>query len=1239
MKKNLSFILLLLLVFNFLPPGIGSVDSSGSNPPKSIVHPDVDAAFETEQSVGVLVMLEEQVDVMAVADKSRAIMPASASDSLRMQAARHAVVYALQQTAQRTQASLLDYIIEQKSLGQVAEYKSYYIVNIIYVEATKEVIKEIALMPEVKSITLDEAIYQVEPTWTAGELVDEEGVAWNIQRVGAPAVWDQYGIDGTGIVIGILDSGVDWEHPALMTNWRGYCPDSAHDPTYSWFDAVDGSHMPLDATGHGTHVMGTIVGATDDIIIGVAPGAKWIAARVLKENQGSASWALAAGEFMLAPGGDPAMAPSVINNSWGGGAGSDWFLSMIRAWRAAGILPVFAAGNDGPEEETISYPGLHQEAFAVGAIDEDNNLAWFSSRGPGPEPGIKPDIVAPGVAIVSSFPGSGYAVANGTSMAAPHVAGVAALLLQTDSKLTPYMLEAIMRDTATILTDSDYPEHPNYGYGYGLVNAFNAVAVARNYFCQLHGTVVDQDSGEPIAGVAMEYTISGFVYSRVVTDEDGNYSLDLPTGTYQLNIFHKLYGLLTIEDLVVPEGEIEHNYQLINNAGTFEGQVLDNRTGVGVPDVVVDFWHQDFGKIDSIETDEDGNFNVSLTEGDFEIYFSHPYYKDKSIELSLTDSVTTPILLEFEAYNIFMGKVVDEKTGQGIEGAYVSIFLDSSHIGLSMKTGEDGSFFLKPDTGAGLYRVSVKHDDYWNLEKTDFMIDGITILNAQLGTDRLIGRITDSDTEEGIEGVSVRVYPTGGGTITSSTTDQDGYYSIMVPPGNYGFNLVHTDYWRVFLQDIEISGETILNKTMDHVGPKGTLSGQMVNFETGQELENVRLDFYRFEFGWVAFARTDSSGHYSLELPLAKYVVRISHSDFEECEAVVEIEECGNILDLKLLPKGFVLPPTHRNSGPNRFATAVSISQELFAEDNSAQVVILARADAFPDALAGVPLGFDASTGQAKGPLLLTSSVSLTPETAIEITRVLENKGTIYVLGGHAAISEDVVSELAELGDYNIVRLSGEGRFETAVEIAKEVSVEPQKVFLATGMNFPDALSAAGVAARMGAPVLMTQSNQLNAATQVYLEANRDSIQLIYVIGGTGVINPSVAAAAAEAASADYQRISGSDRFLTAVEVGNVFFNNPQKYLLTTGMNFPDALAGGILAAQLNVPLLLNARRDELQQDVNSVLSQNRVLLQVIIIGGQSVVAQAVEEEIGLIIGRTTAQEWNIHTVSTRLLA
>lgn len=481
---------------------------------KVVVSDKVNEAFKEKEYVELIVEMREQVSTAKVAEKSHnRLQSTNMSKAKQELMTRYDIVNALKTTATNTQKSLLQKL---ENSSQVKDVRSFYIMNVIYLNTTKEMVEEIKKHPEVARIQLDRKIEvnwpEVASTQTEvdhhvkAEQISASGVEWNIEKVHAPKVWNEFGIDGSGVVVGVIDSGATWTHEALKEKWRGYNPEDPNNPNPAgnWYDAVNGDSMPYDiaAQPHGTHVLGTILGQDPDgeNKVGVAPGAKWIAAKAFTVQGGQTSWLLAAGEFMLAPNDDPSLAPDIINNSWGGGAGLDeWYRPMVQAWRDAGILPVFAAGNDYPSK--VSAPANYPESYAVAATDINNQRGSFSNVGPGPYDGdLKPDISAPGVNIRSSVP-NGYAGGwNGTSMATPHISGVAALLKSVDASLTVNQIEQIINETSTSLTDNQYPEAPNYGYGNGLINAYMAVSSIASSSGAITGQVLKQgvDKKKPI---------------------------------------------------------------------------------------------------------------------------------------------------------------------------------------------------------------------------------------------------------------------------------------------------------------------------------------------------------------------------------------------------------------------------------------------------------------------------------------------------------------------------------------------------------------------------------------------------------------------------------------------------------------------------------------------------------------------------------------------------------------------
>lgn len=294
-------------------------------------------------------------------------------------------------------------------------------------------------------------------------------------------------------------------------------------------------------------------------------------------------------------------------------------------------------------------------------------------------------------------------------------------------------------------------------------------------------------------------------------------------------------------------------------------------------------------------------------------------------------------------------------------------------------------------------------------------------------------------------------------------------------------------------------------------------------------------------------------------------------------------------------PDGGSSAQVSRRQGADRLATAIDISQSDF-DDDEAGAVVLARAENYPDALAATPLA-----GDRRGPLLLTFPDSLDSRVEDEIRRVLPSGGTVHLAGGSAAIGPNVENRLRE-GGFNVVRHSGRNRFETAQLLAEQVPT-PAIAFLATGLNFPDALPAGAAAIAERGVVLLTADTQMPPETTAYLNA-RPGLRR-FAVGGQ--------AAAADPGS---ERAVGVDRFETAVAVARRFFPEAVTAGVASGTNFPDALAGGAHIGSRNGPLLLTPH-EPLPGAVRQWLADHRSTLRnVFIYGGPNAITTNTENEI-----------------------
>jgi len=580
-----------------------------------------------------LVHLHERADlrpVMMMSDK---------------QERRHATVARLRETAGHSQGPVLAYLEARSTEGKVSQIEPYWIFNGLAITADLDTLLELAARPDVEMIRANH-VHRIAPV-TRTEAPSLQDLEWNIEIIRADLAWQAFGVTGEGIVVANMDTGVDWRHPGLQRKYRGYNendPDaSEHD--YNWFDftgTYPNEPGPREAyisnvSDHGTHTMGTIVGSEADGSnqVGVAPGARWIAVKVFDDEGYSTDADIHAGfQWMLAPtdlNGDslrPDLAPDVVSNSWGDSNGSDIsFWDDILAWRAAGIMSVFSSGNDGPNEGTVGSPASFPFGLSVGATDRDDRVASFSSRGPSPWGQTKPEVTAPGSSIRSTIAGGGYEGGwNGTSMAAPHVAGLTALLLQADRQYngmvdslpnpTLTLMETERVITSTVVHPVDQVQVPDNHYGWGRIDAYQAVGTVVESGTFL-GRVTDAVSGAPIGNalITMRNTEHGGE-THATTDANGHYTFSVATGVYDVTATYFGYTSRTARDVEI----IAHTATQLDFAldpipsGTISGRVTSAAGGQPLAATVTLSGTPAF-----VTTDASGYYTFTAPAGDYDI--------------------------------------------------------------------------------------------------------------------------------------------------------------------------------------------------------------------------------------------------------------------------------------------------------------------------------------------------------------------------------------------------------------------------------------------------------------------------------------------------------------------------------------------------------------------------------------------------------------------------------------------
>ncbi|KAI9292726.1 subtilisin-like protein [Neoconidiobolus thromboides FSU 785] len=405
--------------------------------------------------------------------------------------------------------------------GEVKYYKSYYITNTIAVSSKKDMINEIEQLDNVEEISSNrkflvkgsnsnvnnEAIVLNEVNWTG------DTSHWSIDYINASNISNSARRNAAELRYANADTGVQYDHPALVSNYLGALPDGTFDHNYFWWDANKkanssrpnskcgiNSPVPCGDDDHGTHTMSTVVGSLN---LGISPTTKWMACKNMDNNFGSPESYLGCLQFFLAPtkldGTDPKpeLRPHVIGNSYtcppSEGCSSTTFQYALKALKMAGILMSVSAGNSGADGcGSIQYPpAIDPNSFTVGALNYNSDgRAYFSSMGPVPSrinlSGL--DIMAPGVNITGAALGSSYKSLAGTSMASPHVSGAALLIMAACPHLERKVdeVEILIRKTATPLYSKlgcggDIgTTYPNNEFGYGKINVGKAIEMCQS---------------------------------------------------------------------------------------------------------------------------------------------------------------------------------------------------------------------------------------------------------------------------------------------------------------------------------------------------------------------------------------------------------------------------------------------------------------------------------------------------------------------------------------------------------------------------------------------------------------------------------------------------------------------------------------------------------------------------------------------------------------------------------------
>ncbi|PKK89664.1 MAG: hypothetical protein CVV64_13390 [Candidatus Wallbacteria bacterium HGW-Wallbacteria-1] len=452
------------------------------------------------------------------------------------------------------------------------------------------------------------------------------GYTFGLFNMGIPQVRNRFGLSGKGVLIGQIDTGIDGNHPELRGQIAAYR------------DFTSSDTEPVDTNGHGTHTAATIAGAdAGKIKSSVAPGARLLIARGIGGFQ---SKLLESMEWMTDPDGNPQTHdyPKAVSCSWhSGGADTEPFYRMIQRWLDMGILPCFSAGNSGPSSETITKPKEYPGTLAVGAVDFKDTAADFSSRGPAifkDRKIDKPDVCAPGKDVLSAKTGGGYVTKSGTSMACPHVAGLAALLFEANPSLNVHEAIRILKTTSVDLGPSGY----DHTYGQGRVDALAACEAAMSGG-RITGTAIS-DSGKAVQANIMVTNMNRCFRAS----SDGSFTLFLPAGTHEL--LFTSFGMENFNCSVnVKKGETITRDAIMKNSPTHSvhGMITSSLDSSNLDAEISLLGHPEF----SSATDSEGRFSIDVPGGEHRFLIMAKLFRNHTTPaMTISGSETLNIELE-----------------------------------------------------------------------------------------------------------------------------------------------------------------------------------------------------------------------------------------------------------------------------------------------------------------------------------------------------------------------------------------------------------------------------------------------------------------------------------------------------------------------------------------------------------------------------------------------------------------
>ena len=757
---------------------------------------------------------------------------------------------------------------------------------------------------------------------------------YGVDMVRAPEVWDEYGTRGAGATVAVLDTGVDPDHPDLTVSGWAEIDESG--------DVIRNDSGPYDLNGHGTHVAGTVAGGNaSGTAIGVAPDATLHAIKVFPADERSTTFTRVIGGMEAALNesvvGERA---DVIQMSLGADGYAPEMIEPVRNANAAGAVVVASAGNSG--ENTSSSPGNVHDSLSVGAVDAGRDVPDFSAgeridtdatwgaAAPSdwPDEYVVPDISAPGVTVNSSVPGGGYDDAySGTSMAAPHVSGVAALMIAASTReVTDREIYDTLRDTAV---------HPDGGapdtrYGAGVVDGYAAVSSITENRSNLTVTAFDAPN-ETVPGGTVETTAtvnntgadpgSGTVEYRFDGTVGDAATVDLAAGENATVSFSYTVPPETATNRTYEHGAYTNDSDLTSDISVVDGPhyavtdlsapsivernatlaataTVTNRGGVAGDNRSVEL------RLTDPDAESDVRVlnatNVSLGAGDATtLTLSGTVPGDlaagaTTLAVASPDETETAPVRVAKAVGTVNGTVRDAATDAALAGIDVTVRNGSTVVG-ETATAADGTYAV--DVPAASLTVTASNATYAPASATATLSesgDAATAnLSLSLRNGTLAGAVSAADDLGDPANATLTV--TNETNATAATVDSDGTYSVPLRPGTYDVAVAAPDFAPASASGVAVGPNATTRREFELDPLPATLSGTVTADATGDPVDGATVTVTPATGGSPANeTRTDGGGNYSVAAPRGEYEVTVAAEGYANASRTLSLPANGS---------------------------------------------------------------------------------------------------------------------------------------------------------------------------------------------------------------------------------------------------------------------------------------------------------------------------------------------------------